>query len=170
MIIIGLDMYLSAKRYVYRHEGIWSANPVQRPEWDSIMAASGLDKFTTDESTKIYGTTISVTAAYWRKANAIHNWFVDNCQEGVDNCQEVEISIEDMLILVDLCNQVLADNSKAEELLPPTAGFFFGSTEIDEWYLADLEYTSKRLTELAKIAAEEFENQNYISFTYQASW
>ena len=21
---------------------------------------------------------------YWRKANAIHNWFVENCQEGVD--------------------------------------------------------------------------------------
>ena len=25
-------------------------------------------------------------AAYWRKANQIHNWFVENIQDGEDDC------------------------------------------------------------------------------------
>ena len=27
-----------------------------------------------------------VEIGYWRKSNQIHKWFVDNIQEGVDNC------------------------------------------------------------------------------------
>lgn len=27
-------------------------------------------------------------AGYWRKANAIHRWFVDNVQHGDDDCRE----------------------------------------------------------------------------------
>ena len=32
----------------------------------------------------------------------------------------------------------MADNSKAEELLPTCSGFFFGSTDYDEYYFEDL--------------------------------
>lgn len=38
--------------------------------------------------------------AYWRKANAIHNWFVENAQDGVDNCGTYEVErylLEDLL-------------------------------------------------------------------------
>lgn len=41
--------------------------------------------------------------------------------------------------LLDKCNKVLADHSKAEELLPTMDGFFFGSTEYDDYYFDDVE-------------------------------
>jgi hypothetical protein len=31
---------------------------------------------------------------YWRKANQIHKWFVDNVQDGVDDCKEYWVSEE----------------------------------------------------------------------------
>ena len=36
----------------------------------------------------------------------------------------------------------------ALELLPPTEGFFFGSSDIDEYYLKDIEETIEKLTEV----------------------
>ena len=29
--------------------------------------------------------------AYWRKANAIHRWFINNIADGVDNCEPFEV-------------------------------------------------------------------------------
>ena len=40
---------------------------------------------------------------YWRKANAIHKWFVENVQEGVDDCGEYEVTVEQLTELRDLC-------------------------------------------------------------------
>ena len=39
-----------------------------------------------------------------------------------------------------ICDKVLDDNSLAEELLPTRSGFFFGSTDYDEWYFEDIKY------------------------------
>lgn len=47
---------------------------------------------------------------YWRKANAIHNWFVENVQNGVDDCGEYEVSKSDLKELLSLCKEV-KDNS-----------------------------------------------------------
>ena len=44
---------------------------------------------------------------FWRKANHIHNWFVVNCQDGVDECQETEISKENLEELLSICKKVL---------------------------------------------------------------
>ena len=44
---------------------------------------------------------------YWRKANHIHQWFVDNVQDGEDDCGSYDVSPEHMRQLLDLCNQVL---------------------------------------------------------------
>ena len=38
---------------------------------------------------------------YWRKANAIHKFFVDNAANGVDDCQPVQVTIEVLKDLVD---------------------------------------------------------------------
>jgi len=49
---------------------------------------------------------------YWRKANAIHRWFEDHCSEdGIENCQPVYVSKEDLIQLRDDCQKVL-DSSK----------------------------------------------------------
>lgn len=45
---------------------------------------------------------------YWRKANMIHKWFVDNVQGGVDECQVTQVSKEQLLSLIHLCEEVSA--------------------------------------------------------------
>lgn len=51
--------------------------------------------------------TIQATVGYWRKANAIHNWFVQNVQGGKDECQEAYVERKKLTELRDLCKQVL---------------------------------------------------------------
>lgn len=50
---------------------------------------------------------------YWRKANQIHNWFVDYVKSGLDDCKEYEVSIEKLLELKVICQRVI-DNSILE--------------------------------------------------------
>ena len=88
---------------------------------------------------------VDETFGYWRKANAIHNWFVENIQDGNDDQRDYRVTIEELKELLDLVNEVLADHSKAEELLPTRSGFFFGGTEYDEYYFADLKDTKEIL-------------------------
>lgn len=44
---------------------------------------------------------------YWRKANAIHMWFVDNVQDGEDDCKEYLVEAEQLQELVDTCSKVI---------------------------------------------------------------
>lgn len=97
--------------------------------------------------------------AYWRKANAIHNWMVQNVQFGEDDCRDYWVSKEKLEQLLDVCNRVLADNSLAPKLLPTQSGFFFGSTDYDEWYFEDVEYTKKMIEDL--IEKDDFEDLYY---------
>ena len=71
--------------------------------------------------------------AYFRKVNFLMAFF-----DYSGNCEYVEIDREQVEELIDRCDQVLANNSLAEELLPTTSGFFFGSTDYDEYYFEDV--------------------------------
>jgi hypothetical protein len=51
------------------------------------------------------------------------------------------------------------------ELLPPQEGFFFGSYDIDKYYIEHLEYTVKTLKELL-----EETKGIHTDFEYYASW
>jgi F0F1-type ATP synthase gamma subunit len=99
---------------------------------------------------------------YWRKANAIHKWFVDNTQNGEDNCQESDVSIEQILILYNLCKKVIKNPEKYNELLPMQEGFFFGSTEYSDYYLQYVKDTKKILKKCLNNPLERYQ--------YQASW
>ena len=107
---------------------------------------------------------------YWRKANAIHKFFVDNCADGVDDCREMYVREETLSDLLDRCNEILADHDRAIELLPSTSGFFFGSTDYDEWYFKDLEYTKNLIEKVLKFLNEQAEKKSYYSVYYDASW
>ena len=48
------------------------------------------------------------SVGYWRKANAIHKWFVDNVQDGEDNCDYYEVTKEQLEELLDICNTIKA--------------------------------------------------------------
>ena len=57
----------------------------------------------------------------------------------------------------------MEDFDEDELLLEPTEGFFFGSTEKNEWYYQDLKNTVEGLDRVLALPPEYY-------FTYQASW
>ena len=56
------------------------------------------------------------------------------------NCEDKEVSKGELEELQSRCDRVLANEDKelAASILPPQAGFFFGSTAIDEYYFGDV--------------------------------
>lgn len=154
---MGLDMYLGAKKYMSKY--------FDKSDSEKIEKIDQMFGIQTDEDGDYHAQEIYFRIAYWRKANAIHNWFVENCQGGEDNCQETYVSREDLQKLLDVCKQVNEDKSKAEELLPSKSGFFFGGTDYDEWYSKDIEYTIERLTKILNDPA-----LSKMDFYYQSSW
>jgi hypothetical protein len=106
---------------------------------------------------------------YWRKENAIHRWFIENCApDQVDDCTPMRVHSEQLPELYERCQQVLAEHSLAEKLLPTQGGFFFGGTEYDDWYFEGLEQTVKDLRERV-IENPELRTGKY-DVVYLASW
>lgn len=64
---------------------------------------------TRDENTEEVGNVsyLIVETGYWRKANAIHKWFVENVQDGEDDCKEYYVDENDLKKLLDVVNRVL---------------------------------------------------------------
>ena len=109
--------------------------------------------------------TVEHNVAYWRKANAIHSWFVKNVQDGVDDCRKAYVSRDQLDDLLDLCIDIKTKKVKPEDCLPTQSGFFFGSTEYDDYYTRDLEYTIDVISSILM-------NPDYkdASFYYRSSW
>lgn len=74
---------------------------------------------------------------YFRKVNFLVAYF-ENRGYKIDSCKEVTIDISDVTELLNRCNEVLKNNSKASELLPTQSGFFFGNTNYNECYFEDV--------------------------------
>ncbi|NDB81606.1 MAG: hypothetical protein EB127_02470 [Alphaproteobacteria bacterium] len=144
---MGLDMYLRARRYLSYDDNRRNSlrHEFQVP-----------DDWETNE--------VSFEVGYWRKANAIHKWFVDNIQSGNDNCGEYYLSKVDLQSLRDLCMQVKTEPAKAQDLLPAQSGFFFGSTEYDEGYFADLDHTIAIIDSVLNCEDTGFD------YYYSSSW
>ena len=140
-------MYLNAKRYVWYNE----TEEFGRKMGDLIPPGFEVKQ-------------IEIRAAYWRKANEIHAWFVKNIQDDVDECEPHFVPREKLQELIDLCKEVLADRSKASELLPTQSGFFFGSTEYDEYYFDSVKTTVDMLKKALKEIPDAWD------FEYQSSW
>ena len=181
---MGLDMYLSKKTYVKN----W-AHTKPEGRHQVIVKKNGKEVDTIDFSKVSY---IEEEIAYWRKANQIHNWFVENVQDGVDNCQDHWVNPEKLEELINACKEDIEYlNSLEKELspeqedfltkekfrytifkdvdenklnLPTQSGFFFGSTEYDSYYLTDLENTIEML--------EPYLDEKYAmdEFYYRSSW
>ena len=165
---MGLDMYLTAKKYVEKinweklqaNDELKMDSPeVINPLWSDVVSTAQLS----DVAIGIYGVHVDVTCAYWRKANQIHGWFVKNVQQGKDDCGEYYVSKDKLKELLDLVNTAL--NTKDPNLLPPTAGFFFGGYDIDEYYWADLKDTKKQLERVLALS-----DLSKLSFYYNSSW
>ena len=106
---------------------------------------------------------VQFEVGYWRKANHIHKWFVDNVQDGKDDCGYYYVSKDKVHELLTVCRAVFDNHELAQKLLPTQDGFFFGGTEYDEWYYEDVELTIKIL-ERAEALPNGYELE------YHSSW
>lgn len=114
--------------------------------------------------------TITEGVGYWRKANQIHNWFVLNIQNGIDDCREYDVDEEMLKDLLKLVKSVLKEPYTANEKLPTIAGFFFGEADYGEYYMSNLKQTRDMLTDLFKEKTVSPERKHYVTYTYQSSW
>lgn len=157
---MGLDQYLTAKKYLSSYN-----------KKDAKLSEQ-ISKKCSELSGGLTVSEIVFSVAYWRKSNQIHNWFVNNVQDGEDDCKEYYVSVEKLTELYKTVLDVLEDNSKAMELLPPKEGFFFGSYDIDEYYLQQLENTKSQLEPVLQTVNEQIKENKFtaLDFYYRASW
>ena len=150
---MGLDMYLSKKTYVKNWQHKQDKHRVVVIKNDQTRLDIIPERVTHVEE----------EIMYWRKVNSIHKWFVDNCQETFTDSREHEVTIEQLDTLATICEKVIRD--KNPQLLPSQDGFYFGSTDYDDWYW-------EHIKETAKILREEIKNnqENYPVYIYYASW
>jgi|TARA_R110000796_G_scaffold118346_2_gene231904 hypothetical protein len=85
-----------------------------------------------------------VELVYWRKANAIHSFFVG--EKDYESCDVIEVSKEMLVELLNKCEEVIKNKDKAEDILPSCSGFFFGSTLYEDYYFQDLQETIDKIT------------------------
>lgn len=129
---MGLDMYLDKVKRInaevtpielykiqsfleWKHENTkYSFNEwcgIDESEINQDLAKSYESEFITryaswDEQKEYGGKSIFTEVAYWRKANQIHNWFVNNIQDGTDDSGSYEVTKADIIILLALCKTV----------------------------------------------------------------
>lgn len=191
---MGLDMNLYKKHYVQN----WEHTPKEKRYSISIKQDGKAVKSINIKRIAY----IEEDIGYWRKANQIHKWFIDNCANGDGDRREMFVSSENIKELYNLCLEVKAkaklvdgkikngetggknadgkfvwipnmqdgkiieNEEEIAELLPTESGFFFGSTDYDEYYMQDIDNTIAIL----KPEIEDIEKQGFIEYTYVASW
>jgi hypothetical protein len=146
---MGLDMYLSAKRYLFsfnEHDKAL-ANKI-----DEMIGGASLGN--TNEVRK--------EAFYWRKAWAIHHWFVINAQRGEDDCKEYWVERYKLKELLDTLKRVDKNPSLAEDILPLQAEDADGI----EW---ELDQVRRTIPALEKLINDESIKDHW-DFYYQSSW
>ena len=157
---MGLDMYIQrCNRTMHTPQQLVELdNENKDPTAEELKPFQPLRKYEYLEN--VYG--IFHEVAYWRKFNALHNWFVENLQNGVDDCGTYEISrsLLDKL-LVDIDKTLNGETTRIE----PVDGFFFGSTEKDDYYWELLEDTYDTIERIQ----ETFDFGQYRLF-YHSSW
>lgn len=151
---MGLDSYLYKKTF------IWGGKWMEADKRQRVIVKTGrfVDKKIKSKRIKY----VVEEMGYWRKANHIHTWFVDNVQEGADNCGEFYVDRNDLENLLEACQRVIANPIEAKELLPTSSGFFFGGTEYDEYYFGSIQETISILEECL------LDEEAY--FYYTSSW
>ena len=160
---MGLDMYMSKKTYVKQ----WSHNKPE--EQFNVDVKKGGEPFSPIKKERV--SYVVEEVAYWRKFNALHNWFVNKCADGVDECQPIYVSEERMKELLETLHKVkeVYDSNppdkeeQLDDIFPTSSGFFFGGTEYDEYYIQEVNETIELIENL-------LEEEGGDDYEYQASW
>ena len=169
---MGLDQYLEIRKSEYRSKSYKDKGCKMKLEYPKDIT-----EFIPNLTDLRISRQTNYEVGYWRKANQIHNWFMENCarrdeyDNPIDDCRPIEITVDKLEKLLDDCKKVLADHSLAKELLPTADGFFFGSTAYDDYYLGQIEQTIEIIEPVLKFAKHKLEIKDYVwEVYYQASW
>ncbi len=157
---MGLDMYLTASKCISGGE---FADEKEKKQCGDVMKAFGLDV----SKSQSRAVTVSLNIAYWRKAKQVHAWFVREVQGGENDCNRYEVSRAQLVSLLTLCKEALANRESAAAILPTSSGFFFGCTEYGDYYFSDLESTVEQIGSILNNSIFEEEGWN---FKYRSSW
>lgn len=183
---MGLDMFLTKGTYIGAH--------YNHHEAALKIEVTVAGKVITIDPSKVED--ITERAGYWRKANAIHKWFVDNTQDGVDECQTTEVDKEKLSELLALCRTVLAtakvgpgqvhvstsykDGEKVKDYEP--GDVILNPEEVaallpseSGFFFGGTDYDERYLQDVRDtieiLEACDLDPKNYdVSYTYRASW
>lgn len=177
---MGLDMYLYKHTYIDN----WENDPPEKKV--TVKITIGKIEYKDIDSKTI--SHIVSEVGYWRKFNALHNWFIENCGNGDDNCRDIYVpksKLEELRTILSEVKELLKEkyytyneqnereceylnSDKIKEIFPPSPGFFFGSQEIDTYYENNVINT---LTLLDEILEPKISNpQLNCDFYYRSSW
>lgn len=114
---MGLDMYLYKGKRIKGLTVQEMHNIEQYLDWrDCYVDECSLEEYCflkeediNQEHVKLYETSgIKLhNVGYWRKANQIHNWFVNNVQNGYDDCEYYEATKLQLEELLEICKMVV---------------------------------------------------------------
>ena len=142
---MGLDMYIfKVKKTAHSIKELGDLDRNPKPGDAAIAEFEPLNQPYADSAPDHY--TIFQEVAYWRKFNALHSWFVSNVQKDVDNCGLYELEKDDLFSCLDVLEETF--HKKNPVRLPPSAGFFFGSTEVDDYYWNKVESSIEIISKL----------------------
>lgn len=98
---MGLDMYLSVRRSLCLKKGKLTVNLDDKRGY-----ADGLAWDDFGVSNRI---TFEQNVCYWRKANSVHRWFVENCSSDgkTDDCEPCNVSVESLRDLHNICKRIV---------------------------------------------------------------
>lgn len=148
---MGLDMFLTARRYLY---GIGEGKVISGKILKLLPKIKG-------KGYRVKG--IDLEVGYWRSAHAIHNWFVENVQDSNDDCNSYSVEEEQLKELLSIVQSILKDRTRAKELLPDDD---YNEEEYSEDYFNSLKETEKILVKLFESGLLE-EDWN---IEYRSSW
>lgn len=100
--------------------------------------------------------------AYFRKVNFLFKYFEDRGKM-VDQYYAF-VEPEDVEDIIDRCQRINKDHSLAHELLPTQSGFFFGSTDYDEYYFYDIQDCLRQMKAYLKLFKKE--GTGYVIFSW----
>jgi len=182
---MGLDMYLNKKTYL-------GFNYEHNREEDGTVPLTVGGKHSHIMPKRV--SEIIEQVGYWRKSNAIHAWFVENVQEGKDDCGEYYVSREQLTALLELVRAALStvtlkdgsvtngyqgtpdgwepiledgqviDNKEVLENMLPTQGGFFFGGTDYD------QYYFQELKETRDILTGALKETGGGEFYYRASW
>jgi hypothetical protein len=135
---MGLDMYLKGNKFFWTD---WEVPENNRTE----------DGFRVDE--------MELRLGYWRKHPNLHGFIVQTFADGVDECQEIELSVKQ-------CREII--QAVKEKRLPKTTGFFFGESDGSEDE-ETIEIFEKAIKWVSDTPPDE-KQKSIRSIVYQASW